>query len=68
MTQANEPPNAQNHTGEQEQASPSPISQPRAIPDRWFGLIVAGVALLALLALLYAAWWYFGFVGGWFGR
>lgn len=51
MTQANEPPNAQNQAGQQEQASPSP----------WFGLTLAAVALLALLGLLSAAWWYIGF-------
>jgi hypothetical protein len=44
MTQANEPPNAQNDTGD---------------------LVVAGVALLMLLALLYAAWLYFDWEGGW---
>jgi hypothetical protein len=66
MTQANEPPNAQNDTGHQEQALSAPISNRPAISDRWFGLVIAGVALLMLLALLYAAWLYFDWEGRWF--
>jgi hypothetical protein len=65
MTQANEPPNAENHAGQEEQASPSPISRPRAMPDSCFGLIMGAVALLALLGLLSAAWWYIE-SAGWF--
>lgn len=53
MTQANEPSNAQNQAGQQEHGSPSP----------WFGLTLAAVALLALIGLLSAAWWYVGFAG-----
>jgi len=58
MTEADEPPNAENHAGQEEQAPPSPISRPRALPNSCFGLIMGAVALLGLLS---AAWWYFDF-------
>ena len=63
MTQADEPPDYENHSYQPEHASPPPTSRPRRLPGSSFGLMLAGIALLALLGLISATWWYVGWAG-----